>query len=41
MLKRDVKSQVEKAYLNDSDRIVSPTLNMKEKESQYESGNHR
>lgn len=41
MLKRDVKPQVEKAYLNDSDRIINPTLNMKEKESQYESGYHR
>lgn len=41
MMKKEEKPQVERALLNDSDKIVNPTLNMKEKESQYESGFHR
>ena len=41
MMKKEEKPQVERALLNDSDKIVNPTLNMKEKESQYENGFHR
>jgi hypothetical protein len=35
MMKKEVKPQVNRALLNDCDKIVNPTLNMKEKESQY------
>ena len=38
MMKKESKPQVERALLNESDKIVNPTLNMKEKEKQYESG---
>lgn len=35
MMKKEVKPQTNRALLNESDKIVNPTLNMKEKESQY------
>ncbi len=41
MMKKEQKPQVERALINESDKIVSPTLNMKEKEKQYDSGFHR
>ena len=41
MMKKDIKPQVDRALINESDKIVSPTLNMKEKETQYDSGYHR
>ena len=40
MMKKENK-QVERAMIYESDKIVNPTLNMKEKEKQYESGFHR
>ena len=40
MMKKENK-QVERAMINECDKIVNPTLNMKEKESQYESGFRR
>ena len=33
MMKKESKPQVERALLNESDKIVNPTLNMKEKET--------
>ena len=41
MMKKEKKPQVERALVNESDKIVSPTLNMKEKETQYDNGYHR
>jgi len=41
MLKKEMNKQVDKALLNESDKIVSPTLNMKEKETQHKSEYHR
>jgi hypothetical protein len=40
MLKKE-SNQVDRAMVNESDKIVSPTLNMKEKEKQYQSGYQR
>ena len=40
MLKKE-SNQVDRAMVNESDKIVSPTLNMKEKEEQHDSGYRR
>lgn len=41
MMKKDVTNQQERAIIYESDKIVNPTLNMKEKEKQYDSGYDR
>jgi hypothetical protein len=41
MMKKDIKPQVDRALINECDKIVSPTLNMKEKETQYDNGYNR
>lgn len=41
MMKKEVTTQQERAIIYESDKIVNPTLNMKEKEKQYDSGYHR
>lgn len=41
MMKKEIKPQVERAMIYESDKIVNPTLNMKEKEKQYENGFRR
>ncbi len=41
MMKKEVKPQIDRALINESDKIVSPTLNMKEKETQYDNGYNR
>lgn len=41
MMKKEIKPQVDRALINESDKIVNPTINMKEKEKQYDSGYHR
>ena len=41
IMKKESNKQVDRALLYESDKIVNPTLNMKEKEKQYDSGFRR
>lgn len=41
MMKKEKAPQQERAIIYECDKIVNPTLNMKEKESQHDSGYHR
>ena len=41
MMKKEKAPQQERAIIYECDKIVNPTLNMKEKEKQHDSGYHR